>query len=540
MTTRGSGGALLVSSLRRHGIDTLFTLNGGHLFPVYDACARQGLRVVDVRHEQTAVFAAEGLARLTRRPAVAALTAGPGVTNGLSGIASAFHNGAPVLVLGGRAPQARWGSGSLQEMDHLPLVRSITKHARTVLETAQLPAAIDEAIAIATRPHRGPVFLDVPVDALFQGAELALPALPPATAPDELDPELVATVSGLLAAARAPVLVAGSDLHWAGAWEALRALAEAARIPVYTSGLGRGSLHPGHPLAFARSRSLALKQADLVIVVGTPLDFRLGFGRFGAARVVHLVDAPEAIARHVELAAGLAGDLGAILGALADAVGEPAGGDGWLEQLRAEERRRRAEDEALLRSDAAPIHPARILGELAPRLAQDAILIGDGGDFVSFAGRLLEAGRPGCWQDAGPFGCLGSGLGYALAARLAAGPRRQVVLLVGDGALGFSAMEFDTLVRFRLPVLAICGNNGIWGLEKHPMKMLYGQTVATDLQPGCRYDQVVEALGGHGELVERAEQIGPAIDRALASDRPALVNVLTDPGVAYPRSANLL
>jgi acetolactate synthase I/II/III large subunit len=540
----GSGGALLVEALQRHGVDVLFTLNGGHLFPVYEACVRRGLRILDVRHEQTAVFAAEGLAKLRRRPAVAALTAGPGVTNGMSAIATAQFNGSPLLVVGGRAPQGRWGWGSLQEIDHLPLVRSITKSAQTLLRADAIPAAIDAALLEAATAHRGPVFLDVALDGLFGRGEVPdlpapeTPARPARLAPD---PDALARIARRVAEAKAPLLVVGSDVYWAEAWPALQRVVEAGCLPTFSSGLGRGTLPADHPLAFMRARSLALRSADLVLVAGAPLDFRLGFGRFGSAAVVQIVDSRGQLAQHAPLADSAVGDLELALSGLADALlASPAEAarDGWLDRLRAEEAKQRAADAALLASSADPIHPARIYGELRRVLARDAIVIGDGGDFVSFAGRYLESYQPGAWLDPGPFGCLGTGLGYAIAARLAH-PDRQVVLLLGDGALGFSAMDFDTLVRFRLPVVAICGNNGVWGLEKHPMRMLYGFDAATDLQPGCRYDKVVEALGGFGQLVTRPDEIGPAIERAFASGQPSLVNVITDPAVAYPRSTNL-
>jgi acetolactate synthase-1/2/3 large subunit len=336
--------------------------------------------------------------------------------------------------------------------------------------------------------------------------------------------------------------VLGSDVYWDDAGEAARQLAEAARLPVLASGLGRGLLPADHPLAFSRARPTALAEADLVVVAGAPLDFRLSFGRLGAARVVHLADSPAQLARHARLADAASGDLALVLGGIAAEYGRlgqasPSARDAWLERLRGLEQKLRGE-ESVLESDAVPIHPARIYGELRRRLDHDAVVIGDGGDFVSFAGRYVDSYQPGRWLDAGPFGCLGTGCGYAIAARLAH-PTAQVVLLVGDGALGFSAMDFDTLVRFKLPVVATCGNNGVWALEKHPQEHLYGRSVAADLRPGTRYDRVVEALGGHGELVTLPEEIGPALDRALASGLPALVNILTDPAVAYPRSANL-
>jgi acetolactate synthase-1/2/3 large subunit len=314
------------------------------------------------------------------------------------------------------------------------------------------------------------------------------------------------------------------------------------------NGLGRGTLRASHRLAFSRARSAALRKADLVVAAGVPLDFRLGFGQFGGgARVVHLVEHPSMVATHVELAASAAGDLSAVFRGIVAAgveASHPKARAEWLADLSADETARRDKEEETLRSGNDPIHPARIYGELRDRLEPDAVVVVDGGDFGSYAGKLIDSETPGSFLDPGPYGCLGTGPGYGLAARLAAvaagRPDRQVFLMLGDGAAGFSLMDFDTLVRHEAPVVAIVGNNGIWGLEKHPMQALYGYDVVAELRPGTRYDEVVTALGGHGELVTDPAEIGPAIDRALAAGVPALVNVLTDPADVYPRSSALM
>jgi acetolactate synthase-1/2/3 large subunit len=549
------GGVRAVAAARRHGVSTMFTLSGGHVFPLYDGAVKAipPMRLVDVRHEQTAVFAAEATARLTRRPGLAVLTAGPGVTNGISGITTAHFNGSAVVVLGGRAPDYRWGSGSLQEIDHPLLLAPVTKRAWTEHRADQVGAAVDEAFRIATAPHRGPVFLDFSLEALFGEAADAGPAssvAPPVPGPADVD-----AIAALLAGASRPVLVLGSDV-WLGAAEtAARAAAEELSLPVITNGQARGVLPAGHDLLVTRARSVAFREADLVVVVGTPLDFRLGYGEFGGkdgappAQVVHVADAPDQIATHGPLAASAAGDLAAFFTGLAGTVPRqlrlagtdgaarpaPAWRESWLPRLQAARAEAVAADGALLTSGADPVHPLRIYGELARLLDEDAVVIGDGGDFVSYAGKYLEPQRPGGWLDPGPYGCLGTGLGYAIAARIAR-PSAQVVLLLGDGAAGFSLMDADTLVRHRLPVVMICGNNGAWGLEKHPMRALYGYDVAADLQPRCRYDEVVRALGGAGEIVTRPDGIAPALRRAFASGVPYLVNVITDPAIAYPRS----
>ncbi|HEY2277789.1 MAG TPA: acetolactate synthase [Streptosporangiaceae bacterium] len=543
---RRHGGVLALEAARRHGVTHLFTLSGGHVFPLYDAATRAepATPIIDVRHEQTAVFAAEATARLTRSPGLAVVTAGPGVTNSVSAVTTAHFNGAPVVVLAGRAPDYRWGAGSLQEIDHPPLLAPVTKRAWTEHATAQLAGSVDEAFRLAAAPHRGPVFLDVALEALYdQAAPPPAPAgqvvvRPAGAAPDS---GVVSDIARRLAQASRPVLVLGTDVWLDGAEDAARACAEAWSLPVIANGQGRGILPAGHPQLVTRARSAAFREADLVVVAGAPLDFRLGYGQFGAgeekAPVVHVADSPEQLATHCPLAAAAAGDLSAFFAALgaAGGGGETEARLEWLTRLQATARTAIEADAPLLASEATPIHPMRVYGELNRVLADDAVIIGDGGDFVSFAGRLVEPARPGHWLDPGPFGCLGTGLGYAIAARLAR-PSSQVVLLLGDGAAGFSLMDVDTLVRHGLPVVMVCGNNGAWGLEKHPMRALYGYDVAADLQPGCRYDEVVRALGGAGELVTEPGQIGPALERAFASGVPYLVNVVTDPEIAYPRS----
>lgn len=334
------------------------------------------------------------------------------------------------------------------------------------------------------------------------------------------------------------MIVARSNVWLDRAEAHLRALADKARVLVFMNGQGRGCLPADHELAFSRGRSRALREADLVVVIGAPLDFRLGFGNFGGAKVVHMDSAWALIADHVDLAASCGAGLNVSLPQVIDALSGPLDTDGWIAALRDEEAERLAASEPDLHSPRTPIHPLRVYGELVPLLERDAVVIGDGGDFVSFAGREVPSYQGGRWLDPGPFGSLGCGPGYAIAARLAF-PDSQVILLLGDGALGFSAADLETIVRHKLPVVCIVGNNGIWALEKHPMKVLYGYDVATDLQVGTRYDLMMEAFGGRGELVTDPEDLGPAIKRALGSREPYLVNVLTDPSIAYPRSATL-
>jgi acetolactate synthase I/II/III large subunit len=535
------GGRLVAKRLKAHGVTKLFTLSGGHIFSIFDGCREEGIDIVDTRHEQSAAFAAEGWAKATRQPGVCALTAGPGVTNGMSPLGSALMNRSPMVMLGGRAPAMRWGMGSLQEIDHVPFVAPLTRLAKTAESTAEIPGLIDEALAAAAGPPGGPAFLDFPMDHVFMESDVD--ADTPAA---EVDPLLVPAAEGveaaaeLLRGAERPVIMAGTGLYWAHGEHALRAIAEELRIPVFVNGLGRGCIPADHELAFSRARGQGLKGADVALVVGVPMDFRLGFGgSFGdETKIVAIDSCPPERPHPREVAADLVGGVPATLDALRSAAAGGPDRSGWVASLQETENEKRAAEQDELNDPRAPLHPLRLYGELAQVLDRDAVVIGDGGDFVSYAGRVIETYEPGCWMDPGPFGCLGAGPGYALAAKLA-NPDRQVCLLLGDGAFGFSGMEFDTLVRHGVPVVAVMGNNGIWALEKHPMEFLYGYSVAADLQPECRYDQVVEALGGHGELVSKPEELRPALERAFASGKPALVNVLTDPSVVYPRKSNL-
>ncbi|HHU08706.1 MAG TPA: acetolactate synthase [Intrasporangiaceae bacterium] len=542
---QGHGGSHATAVAANHGVTTMFTLSGAHVFPMYDAAEKEdhGVSLLDVRHEQTAAFAAEATGKLIRAPGLAVLTAGPGVTNGVSAITQAQFSGAPMVVIGGRAPLARWGTGSLQEFDHVPLLSPITVSAETAKDTADIAAATHRAFQAARTAHRGPAFLDIYMDHFFDQATSVRPG-PEVETGREPDTDAIDRIAALLAAAERPVLVLGSDVWNDFAEAAALRCVEELGLPAIPNGMGRGIVPAGHPLLVTKARGMAFNGADLVIVVGTPLDFRLGYGVFGGkegatpARVVHIQDSADQLSHHANPEVATAGSLPRIFEALTEAVqrqDRKPDWSTWAGALREKADATHTKDLDLLGATADPIHPARIYGELLPRLEDDAVVIGDGGDFVSFAGKFIEPKQPGNWLDPGPFGCLGAGLGAAIAARIAR-PSSQVVLLLGDGAAGFSLIDVDTLVRHNLPVVMIMGNNSAWALEKGPMQMIYGYDVIADLAPRTRYDEVVKALGGAGEMVTDPAQIGPAIDRAFASGVPYLVNIVTDVNAAYPRA----
>ena len=438
------------------------------------------------------------------------MTAGPGVTNALSPITQAYFAGAPLVVVGGRAPQANWGRAPSRTRPAADL-RDGTKRSATAVDAETGPAVAD-AFALAGAAHRGPVFLDVPMDELFKIGTRP-PATPTAPERAPFDTEAIARIAALLHAAARPVLILGTDVWADGAERAALELVEGLGLPVITNGMARGVIPGGHPLLATKARRTALKVCDLVVVVGTPLDFRLGYGSFGPtgarAQVVHLADTPSQISAHATLADSVSGDLAAMLRALGEAT-TPGDWTEWVGRLRAEVGAAIVTDQELLQADNDPIHPARIYGELLPRLTPEAVVIGDGGDFVSWAGRFIEPARPGGWLDPGPFGCLGAGLGAAIGAKVAR-PDDPVVLLLGDGAAGMSLMDVDTLVRHNLPVVMVVGNNSAWGLEKHPMRMIYGYDVITNLAPETRYARSSAPSVALGEE-ETPGDICPAID----------------------------
>jgi acetolactate synthase I/II/III large subunit len=540
------GGLLVAKALKREGVEVVFTLSAGHLAAIYDGCAREGIRVMDTRHEQVAVHAAEGWARLTRGPGVALLTAGPGVTDGITGIANANAAGSPVIIFGGAAPLQNWDQGALQDMRHLDLVRPITKWARTVLETKRLAEYTAMAFREATTGRRGPVFLECPMDVLNAIIPTADAVMPTdgyrTTIKPQPDPHAIERAAVLLAQSERPVIFAGATVWWDDAAAPLRALAEALQAPVFLNGAGRGSLPPDHPLSFAMARRRALTNADALLLVGTKLDFRLNYGQPPLipkdAKIVWLDAQAEDIGVNRGADIGIPGDVSAALAGLFIALGKTPDHSPWLATLREIETKAREADEALMASDAQPIHPARLCRELRDVLDRDAYVIGDGGDIVSWGARILTPWEPGHWLDAGPFGTLGAGTGFAIAAKLAH-PEKQVAVLFGDGSFGLNGMEFETMARHNLPVLAVIGNDGQWGEIAHPQKALLGHAVGSELAPGIRYDRVVEAFGGYGELVERPADLRPALERALASGKPACVNVLTDPNIPFPRSTQV-
>ena len=522
----GNDALAAAETLRHHGAPAVFAPLEPHDASLAGALADAGVAVARTLHAQTAVFAAEAWAKVTRRPGVAVVSGATGLPNAVTGVANAHATGSPLVVLDDRR---RAGNGPVDPVDHRAIVRTISR-STVAVDPGDVAPAVSWACEAAQRPPRGPVLVEV-------GGPDPSPVPAPEPEYGELDKAALEHIAELVAQAHHPVLVAGGNVYWSGAEGALRRFAEAASVPVVMNGMGRGTLPADHELALSRARPSALRRADLVLVAGTPLDFRLGYGRFGSARVVHLCEDATQIATHTEVAAAAAGDLGLMLDRLTELTDANPVARLWADDLQSEELELRQAEGAV--ADAPPpLRAPRLYAELRGHLERDAIVIGDGGDFVSYAGRFIDTFTPGCFLDPGPYGCLGIGLGYAIGARLAA-PSRQVVVLLGDGAAGFSLMELEMLVHLGRPAVLVVGNNDGWGLEKHHMQALYGYDVVADLAPGTRYDEIARGLGGRGELVREPAELGPALERAFASPVPALVNVALDPADAYQRSTAL-
>ncbi len=538
------GGHLVAKMLRREKIDVVFTLCGGHIMPIYNGLLDEGIRIVDFRHEQAAAHAADGYARLTRRAGVALVTAGVGVTDAVTGIANAYQADSPVLVIGGQAPSDQFEMGSLQELDSVALVSTITKWARAVLHTRRIPEYLSIAFRQMFAGRYGPAFLEIPIDVLLGAAddtEVEIPENYRTVFAPRGDPDAIARAAALLCAAERPALIAGSEIWWRDASSALARLAERAALPVYLNAMARGALPPDHPNYFAASRKHALMNADLILVVGAPLDFRLGYGKAPAfnanAKIVQIdVDARE-IGHNRGAEVGVVGDVRAVLEQLTDAI-SPHARDAWLRDLYAREAQERAKLDARMNSDATPIHPLRLARAIRDVLDDDTIVIGDGGNIVSQAAKVINVSKPGHWLDPGRFGCLGVGIPFAIAAKLTH-PKSNVVVVNGDGAFGLNGFEFDTAVRFNLPIVAVIGNDAAWGQIRGPQLNFYGaeRAVASALAL-ARYDEVVRALGGYGEYVAEPRALRGALERALASGKPACVNVRIDAAANAAVSAN--
>ena len=528
------GQELIARFLEREGVEDFFFMMGGPTSGVAGACLSKGMRGIYVRHEQGAAMMAHAYARLTGKPGVCITPSGPGTANAVTGLANAWADSTPIIAIGGSAPQRSLTMDAFQEMDQVAMMKPVVKAAYRVEDPARIPLYMSIAFREALDGKRGPVYLDFPGDVLFTPVDDESISIPENYRSEHRpagDPALVRRAVEMLSQAQRPIVITGSGVLWSAGSEALRGFIDGTGLPIYTTPQGRGVVPEDHPRAFPAARSLAFREADVVLVVGTRANAMLSFllpPRFSADAkfIVVNVDGLE-IGHNRGAQLGIVGDARLVLEQLsAEAAGRLSldAAHPWVKRLAEKQSSNERRQAELLHSDRVPIHPLRLCGELRETLTRDTILVVDGHEILNFARQSIPIYEPGTSLNAGPHGCMGVGVPFGVGAKVAC-PDKPVVVLSGDGAFGWNGMEMDTAIRHELPITVVVSNNGGFTSRKT------GGDIGREL--GCRrYDQMVEALGGIGEFVEKPDQIRPAIERALASGRPALVNVLTDPDAA--------
>lgn len=546
-----SGGHLVAKALKAEGVDTIFTLCGGHIIDIYDGCVDEGIAVIDVRHEQVAAHAADGYARITGKPGCAVVTAGPGTTDAVTGVANAFRAESPMLLIGGQGALSQHKMGSLQDLPHVDMMTPITKFAANVPHTARIADMVSMAFREANAGAPGPSFLEIPRDVLDAKVPLSTARIPEAghyraSTRSVGDPADIEKLADLLVHAKKPAILLGSQVWTTRATDSAIDLVRTLNIPAYMNGAGRGTLPPGDPHHFQLSRRYAFDNADVIVIVGTPFDFRMGYGRRLSvnATVVQIDLDYRTVGKNRDVDLGIVGDADLVLSSVAAAASgrEDNGAMGrkvWLEELQAVEEKARLKRAEHLLSEDLPIHPYRLVSEINDFLTEDSIYIGDGGDVVTFSGQVVQPKSPGHWMDPGPLGTLGVGIPFVLAAKLAR-PEKEVVALFGDGAFSLTGWDFETLVRYNLPFVGIVGNNSSMNQIRYGQAAKYGlerERVGNTLGD-VRYDQFAKMLGGYGEEVRDPKDIAPALQRARESGKPSLINVWIDPDVYAPGTMN--
>ena len=546
-----SGGHLVAKALKSEGVDTIFTLCGGHIIDIYDGCLDEGIRIIDVRHEQTAAHAADGYARQTGKLGCVVTTAGPGCTNAMTGIATAFRSESPILHIGGQSSLTQYKMGSLQDLPHVDMMTPITKFASGVMSTERVADMISMAARECFTGAYGPSYLEIPRDVLDreipkESAVIPEPGRYRASVKSIGDPEDIERLADLLVKAERPAMLVGSQVFMSRGHQAAIDLARSLNVAPYMNGASRGILPPGDPHYFNRTRSSAFKKADVIVIVGTPFDFRMGYGKriSKQATLIQIDQDYRTVGKNRDISLGLAGDPGAILAAALQATtgrsdNGAKGRQGWLDGLRAEEAEKTEKLMPMFLSNSNPIHPYRLAWEINEFLSEDTIYIGDGGDIVTISAQAVQPRGPGNWMDPGALGSLGVGTGFAMAAGLAH-PQKEVICLYGDGSFGMTAFDMETANRFGAPYIAIVGNNS------HMNQIRYGQVTKYGEQRGnvgnklgdVPFGTFAEMLGGSGQEIRDPNEIQPALQRAResvkSSGKSAVINVWVDPNEYAP------
>jgi acetolactate synthase-1/2/3 large subunit len=535
------GGDLVVRVLKEEGVKYIFGLPGGHISTIFDACIDFGIRIIDTRHEQAAVNMAEGWARFSGKPGVAVVTAGPGAVNAFPGVAVAKQSGSPVVIISGRSSIERRDIGAMQDMDQVEFMHPVTKWSRSVYQTNRICEYMTSAFRQAQSGRPGPVFLEIPIDVVDAQSHIEQVIWCKSYRTEHRsygDPLAIEKAAGLLSRAQRPVIVAGGGAWWSGAGQELRAFVEETQIPFYSRSMARGMIADDHPLSGGMFPA-GLTQADVALLLGTRLDWTIAYGRppiFHPEIKVIQVDIEQGeIGKNRPVEVGIPGDVRAVLAQLRQVLqGKYKAPESWTATVKAMMGGIRTHFAGNIRRTGSPVHPARLAQEVREFLPRDAALVIDGGDIAVFANVLLDAYSPGSLVWVGGFGHLGVGVPYANAGKLVH-PEKPVALLTGDGSFGLSLMELDTAVRHHIPIVCVVANDGGWGQIRRGQIAKYGRDRVVGSQLGTRpYHKMVEAMGGYGELVERAEDIKGAMERAFQSGRPACINVITDPEPKFP------
>ena len=551
-----SGGHLVARALKNEGVDTIFTLCGGHIIDIYDGCIDEGIRIIDVRHEQVAAHAADGYARQTGKLGCVVTTAGPGCTNAMTGIATAFRSESPVLHIGGQGALTQHKMGSLQDLPHVELLHPITKFAASVPATERVADMISMAAREAFNGAPGPVYLEIPRDVLDREVDLAKAIIPKpghyrASTRSIGDPRDIEKLADILIHSERPAILYGQQVWAARGHEQAIALLRGLDIPGYFNGGSRGLLPPGDPHHFDRTRGSAFSDADVIVIVGTPFDFRMGYGRriSSKLKLVQIDMDYRTVGKNRDVDLGLVGDPGAILGAVLQAASGRLNQDRqqarrqWMQKLSAAEAAATEKLMPLFKSNSMPIHPYRVAYELNEFLADNTIYIGDGGDVVTISAQAVRPRRPGQWMDPGALGALGVGTGFAIAAGLAH-PDKEVLCYYGDGSFGMTAFDMETANRFGVPYIAVIGNNSAMNQIRYGQLAKYGEERGNvgNLLGDVAFGKFAEMLGGYGEEVRDPAQIAPALRRARESvqrlRRCAVINIWVDPREYAPGTKN--
>ncbi|MBQ0923920.1 thiamine pyrophosphate-binding protein [Saccharopolyspora endophytica] len=546
-----SGGHLVAKALKAEGVDTIFTLCGGHIIDIYDGCVDEGIDVIDVRHEQVAAHAADGYSRITGKPGCAVVTAGPGTTDAVTGVANAFRAESPMLLIGGQGALSQHKMGSLQDLPHVDMMNPITKFAATVPHTERAADMVSMAFRECFHGSPGPSFLEIPRDVLDAKVPVDKARIPQAggyraTTRSAGDPDAVQKLADLLVKAEKPCILLGSQTWTCRATDSAVKLVRELNVPAFCNGAGRGTLPPGDPLHFQLARRYAFQNSDLIIILGTPFDFRMGYGKrlSPEATVVQIDLDYRTVGRNRDVDLGIVGDADAVLTALSQAASGrtdngASGRRAWVQELREVESAALTKRLPRQHSDSSPIDPYRLVHEINEFLTEDSIYIGDGGDIVTFSGQVIQPKAPGHWMDPGPLGTLGVGVPFAMAAKKAC-PDKEVVCLFGDGAFSLTGWDFETMVRFDLPFVGIVGNNSSMNQIRYGQVAKYGEDrgrVGNTLGD-IPYSKFAQMLGGYGEEVHDPADIAPALQRARESGKPSLINVWVDPEVYAPGTMN--